>query len=65
MTFYKNFILIFSTVVPDCMDREIVDTLDLSIAVTDQNTTTGQNAKTSKFEKFMPCPYKGPKLFWT
>ena len=53
ITFYKNFILIFSTIVPDCMDRESVDTLDLSIAVTDQNTTTGQNSSTSKFDKFL------------
>ena len=45
------------------MDRESVDTLDLSIAVTDQNTTTGKNTSTSKFEKFIPCPSIGPKLF--
>jgi hypothetical protein len=65
MTFYKNVILIFSIIVPDCMDRESVDTLDLSIAVTDLNTTTGQNASTSKFEKYTPCPSIGSKIFWT
>ena len=60
-----SLILNFYTIVSNCMDREKVDTLDLSIAVTDQNTTTGQNADASKFEKFMSCPSIGPKLFWT
>ena len=54
------------TIVSNCMDREKVDTLDLSIAVTDQNTISGQNASTSKFKKTcLVLQYLGPKQLWT